>query len=145
MKKTETSLIRGTVEVTLDKRPGEKYLLKPNEKLVVCHSENDTPVARQRSEPIVVLQSLLPVEDSTYIETSWVDNKLVFQDESFSDLAIKMERWYGVQIKFEDKKVAAQRLSGTFTTETVQEAMEALQLIISFHFTLKSNLITITK
>src|SRR5688572_6874252 len=83
--KTETSLIRGTVEVTLDKRPGEKYLLRPNEKLVVSNTQNEMASRQQKSEPIVLLQSLLPSDDSTYLETSWVDNKLVFQDESFSD------------------------------------------------------------
>ena len=143
--KTETSLIRGTVEVTLEKRPGEKYLLKPNEKLVVSNTQNETHARQVKSEPIVVLQPLLLSKDSTYLETSWVDNKLVFQDESFSELAVKMERWYGVQIRIDDEKIARQRLSGSFTTETIQEAMEALKLSTSFHYSLKSNVITITK
>src|SRR5215203_1874896 len=142
--KTETSLLRGSVEITLDQRPGEKYLLKPKEKLVVSNPDR-VGMKSEKTEPIVLLQSLLPSNDSTFRETSWVDDKFVFEDETFSELAVRMERWYAVTIKFDNNKVAEQRLSGTFTTETIQEAMDALQLSTSFHYTLKANQISITK
>lgn len=138
--KTETSLIRGSVEITINKRPGEKFLLKPHEKLVVAPEKEKESV----KEPIVMLKALSPVQDEI-LETSWVENRLVFEDESFAELAAKMERWYGVTIQFRDEKISNQRLSGTFTTETIQEAMEGLQLTTPFHYSLKSNTITITK
>jgi transmembrane sensor len=143
--KTETSLLHGSVEITLDKRPGEKYLLKPNEKLVVANSQNSISTNKEKTEPIVALENLRPTEDNTFSETSWVDDRLVFQDEPFSELAMKMERWYGVKINIQDERIATQRVSGILTTETIQEAMDALQLSTSFHYDLKSNLITITR
>ena len=145
-KTTETSLIRGSLEITLDKRPGEKFILRPNEKLVVS---NDTSRTKQktatRNEPIVMISGITQATDSTVIETSWVDNKLAFQNETFDELANRMERWYGVEIDFRDEQVAHERLSGTFTNETIQEALERLQLTTNFQFTIKANNITITQ
>jgi ferric-dicitrate binding protein FerR (iron transport regulator) len=82
--------------------------------------------------------------DSTIVETSWVHNELIFQDEDFREIAMKMEKWYGVAIEFRDEKIANQHLSGTFTSETIQEALNALQLTTKFHYSIKGNLVTIT-
>ena len=145
-KTTETSLIRGRVEITIDKRPGEKFILKPNEKLVVANEwEEEKQQVEHKEDPIVVLRPLTHAVDNTILETSWVENKLVFQDESFADLARRLERWYGVQIHFSNEQLARERLSGTFTKETVQEALEELQLALPFHFNIHSNEINITK
>jgi len=141
---TETSLIHGKVEITLEKRPGEKFILKPNEKLIVAN-EPETPETDVRSkEPIVVLKELTRTFDSTVVETSWVENKLVFQDESFFEIAKKMERWYGVGIQFKDESIGKERISGTFTTETIHEALERLQMTTPFHFVSEENKIIIT-
>lgn len=143
-KTTETSLIRGRIEVSFDKRPGEKFFLKPNEKLIVAN-EAGKEKKTGKTEPIVVLKELTRTLDSIIVETSWLNNKLVFQDESFSEIAEKMQRWYGVIIEFKDERIARERMSGTFTTETIQEALERLQMTTRFHFTLKSNTIIITQ
>lgn len=142
---TETSLIRGRVEVTLDKRPGEPIVLKPNEKLIVANEKTETGAEMQRKEAKVIISELTRMNDSTIVETSWVHNELIFQDEAFSDIAKKMERWYGITIDFKDEKIASERMSGTFTTETIQDALDALQLTTKFHYSIKGNLITITQ
>ena len=44
---TETSLVRGQVEITVNKRPGDKYILLPNNKLVVANNiEEGKNIAR---------------------------------------------------------------------------------------------------
>ena len=121
-------------------------MLKPKEKLVIANNRMVTqPKTASHQESLVMVAQMVPNEDSLYTETSWVENKLVFRDESFEELAIKMERWYGVQILFKDESVARQRLSGSFTTETIQEAMEGLRLTTPFSYQLKANVITIGK
>jgi ferric-dicitrate binding protein FerR (iron transport regulator) len=144
-KTTETSLIRGRVEVTLDKRPGEPIVLKPNEKLIVSNDETQRRSEVQKKEPKVVIDELTRLNDTTIIETSWVHNELIFQDEAFSEVAHQMERWYGFNIEFKDERVANERLSGTFTTETIQDALNALQYSTRFHYSVKGNMITITQ
>lgn len=145
-KTTETSLLRGEVEITIRERPGEKFLLKPNEKLIVA---NDIKIKEElpgkRTEPMVVLSSLTHTVDNSIVETSWVDNKFIFQDESFAELAIKMERWFGVDIAFAGESIEKERLSGTFTKETIQEALDILQMTTSFKYSIKSDSIVITE
>jgi ferric-dicitrate binding protein FerR (iron transport regulator) len=144
-KTTETSLIRGRVEVTLDKRPGEPIILKPNEKLIVANEKLEAKTEVQKKDPKVVIDELTRINDTTIVETSWVHNELIFQDETFRDIANKMERWYGVTIEITDGEIAAERLSGTFTTETIQEALTALQYSTKFHYSIKGKQVTITQ
>lgn len=142
---TETSLVRGRVEVTINKRPAEPIILKPNDKLIVANEEEQLKAKVQKMDPIVVIRTLTHVNDTTIAETSWVDNKLIFQDEAFTDIARKMERWYGVVIEFNNESVASERLSGTFTSESIQEALNALQLTTPFYYYTKGNKITIAQ
>lgn len=61
-------------------------------------------------------------------ENLWKDGKLLFKDEKFCDLAIKLERWYDVKIYFEDEKIKNFRFSGKLDKETINQAMDALLL-----------------
>ena len=144
-KTTETSLIRGRVQVTLDKKPERPFFLEPNEKLIVSNEPEKIKRSIQNKDPLVVYKSLTRTIDSTIVETSWVHNELIFQDEDFAEIAMKMEKWYGVAIEFRDQKLANERLSGTFTSETIEEALTALQLSTKFHYNIKGNLVTITQ
>lgn len=147
---TQTSLIRGKVQITINKRPDEVFFLKPNQKLVVANE----PAAANKTEekhidkkiPLVSLEQLTYVpRDSSIVETSWKENKLVFQDESFYELAKKLEKWYDVKLSFSDPEIETIRLSGTFEKETITQALEALQITADFHFTINQNNIIITK
>ncbi len=158
-KMTETSLVRGSVEVTVNNRPTEKYILKPNEKLVIANE--DKPEEHQQGqkpgwvlkapiktnsvpEPIVAIRHLsyLP-EDSTIIETSWVENKLIFRKEAFEDLAMRMERWFDVSIRFENEEVKKEKLTGIFESETIDKALMALQMTAGFKYKTNKNEIII--
>jgi transmembrane sensor len=147
---SEASLIHGSLEVSLKKRGFEKILLQPNEKIVVMNEgpkENTAAVARKMpTESIMAVQKLNYAEnDSTIIETSWVDNKLIFRDESFEEIAVRMERWYGIPVTFQDPSIKSMRFTGIFTNETIEQALEALQITSRFHYTIKDNTITLTK
>jgi transmembrane sensor len=153
-KNSETSLIRGSLEVTVKDRPAEKYILKPNEKLVVANEEIlKVPVTVKKEEkkwvvqdPIVALKHLTyQTKDSTVIETSWVENKLIFQDQNFKDLASQMERWYAVTISFKDAEQEEMRFTGIFQNETIQQALEALKLTNRFNYIISGTRVTILK
>jgi len=146
-KNTETSLIRGSIEVTFKNRPSEKIILKPNEKLITANEESAKdslqqqavagkakPVA-EKEEPLVLVSHLTyQPRDSTVIETSWMENKLIFRSETFEELAIKMERWYGISIRFADQEIKLKRLTGVFENESLQQALQALQLTTPFSY-----------
>jgi len=154
-KKTETSLIRGRIEVTLKDRSSEKIYLSPNEKLTLINNKTTTSEIIkskgikqniQTNEPIISIGhiTLKPI-DSSVIETSWIENKLEFRGETFEEVAFKMERWYGVKIFIEGEKLKQEHLTGSFETETVEQALNALQYTTRFKFVINKKNITITK
>jgi len=160
-KNTETSLIRGSIEVTFKNRPSEKIILKPNEKLVTANEELVKDSTQQkllaektallpaksqgRQEPLVLVSHLTyEPHDSTIVETSWMDNKLIFRSETFDELAIKMERWYGISIRFTDEDIKPRRLTGVFENESLQQALKALQLITPFTYKMNKSEVIIS-
>ena len=154
---TETSLIRGKVEVTVKNRSNEKIYLQPNEKLVVANNNSlnqtltDQPEPQETKtdlspKPIYSVQHLTYDPDSTVIETSWIENRLIFQEnETFKEVALKMERWYGVQINFTSEKVGGYRPFASFKNETITQALEELKLGLKFNYRIEGNIITITQ
>jgi transmembrane sensor len=149
--KTETSLVRGSIEVTFKNKLSEKVILKPNEKLIVTDDELSlkpakTKSLRQAFAPIVAISHLnYTKEDSTIIETAWMQNKLIFRDETFKQLALRMERWYNVSIHFGNSEIERLSFTGIFENETVQQALDALQLSGKFNYSMKASEIIISK
>ena len=145
-KNTETSLIRGSIEVTMKDRPAEKIILKPNEKLVIANEEmpgrNLLAVKTKyettdTQEPFVAVSHLTYApKDSTVIETSWMENKFIFRSESFVDLSLRMERWYSITFRFTDENIKKKKFTGVFENETVQQALDALKLTTPFTYKL---------
>ena len=146
---SEASLIHGSIEVTLKKRRAEKIILKPREKIVVMNEEPVKTGAAEKikntlSEPLFAVKNL-NYADSSIVETSWVENKLIFRNESFEDIALKMQRWYGIDVEFDNPSVKDEHLNGSFTNETIEQALDALQLIAKFKYEIKDHKVIITK
>ena len=151
-RQTETSLLRGKVEILIHSRPDEKIILRPNEKLVVV---NDDELPRSplpgksttiKNQPFVSVSKLsYTTSDSIQVETAWVQNKLVFDNESFNDVAAKMERWYNVQFQFNDKQTQELRFSGVFENETIEQALAYMSITAPFHYAITGNKITIKR
>ena len=150
---SETTLIRGAIEVTLDDRPSDHIILKPSEKLIVKNKlfkpvlKNTTKLnpaeTNMGMQYVLTTFTRLQPDDSTVVETSWVKNKLVFRDESFSGLASRMERWYGVDIKFKNDALKQYRFSGIFEHERINQALDALRMTENFNYKIKNNTVYI--
>jgi ferric-dicitrate binding protein FerR (iron transport regulator) len=151
--KIETSLIKGSVEITLNDRPYDKYILSPNEKLVISnyglaqkstalHEVNNSDPRGNRD--IVALKKVdYSNIEKLILETAWVQNKLVFKSETFSDLAKRMERWYDIDIQFRNSSKEDLKFTGIFTTETIQQALKAMQVVHVFSYVKENNIIYI--
>jgi ferric-dicitrate binding protein FerR (iron transport regulator) len=149
-KTTEATLIRGSIEVSIKDRPSEKIILKPNEKLVVANDDSTLHRNRAGHNGGNTDESLVNIRKPTYepvtgavIETSWVDNKLIFQDQDFGELAASMERWYGVEIHFANAGLKEWHFTGSFQHETIQQALDALKLTADFYYKIDGDRVTI--
>ncbi len=148
----ETSLIKGSVEIRINNRPDDIYILKPNEKLVVSterperKSESNAykPALIKESGDIVALKKVDYTEaEKLIMETAWVQNKFVFRAEKFGDLAVKMERWYGIKIRFRNPGKEDLMFTGIFTTETITQALNAMRVVHPFNFSVDKDTIYI--
>lgn len=149
----EATLIHGSIEVLNKKEPkSPKVILRPHEKLVFSKEDHSfagktLPDHPQIIAPPAIAVTALPknIPDTALKETSWVYNKLLFDGDTFRELAIKMERWFNVRLVFKNEKVANYRLRGAFENETVEEALQALQFIVPFTYKIRDNEIEINK
>jgi transmembrane sensor len=143
-KTTETSLLRGSVEVVVKNRPNEKYVLKPNEKLVVLNEQLKAPAGNSNyggggrllnKENIIAIKNLTYLQgDTSDIESAWIRNKLSVKDMPFSEMALTLERWYDVRFEFRNKKLEELFITGSFDNETLAQALEALQFSFAFNY-----------
>ncbi|QEH42145.1 FecR family protein [Chitinophaga sp. XS-30] len=149
---SEAALIQGSIEVSLKDRPEERIRLKPNEKIVVVHDHspsstnlhNNTQPTGGDLEPLVSIRNLT-LQDSAILETSWMNDVLVFQDESFRELASKLERWYNVRVRFTDSSIAELRFTGVFRGEPIEQVMRALNITASFQYRFEESTIIISR
>ena len=71
------------------------------------------------------------------IETAWVQNKLFSYQKNFQIWRIRMERWFDIEIKFRNTGKAELKFTGIFTTETIQQALKAMQVVHAFNLSKK--------
>ena len=141
----ETTLIEGKLSITPDEKKGnkaEEIFLSPKEKCIYERTgdianldakevKNTSTTNNNQREPdqtneepkISVTKDINPES-----EVLWKEGKLVFKDETFGELAIKLERWYDVRIHFNDVKMKNYKFTGAFDKETINQAMEGLRL-----------------
>ncbi|WP_160711082.1 FecR family protein [Chitinophaga solisilvae] len=134
-RQTETSLITGAVEVWFNKNGSQKVQLEPNQKITVLSPEHNV-----NASPEYSITHIRRNEQGNIInETAWCDNFLIFDNEGFRDVALKMERWFGVKIHLKDKKLMTYRFTGTFKNESLPEILEALKVTSSFRCRIAGN------
>ncbi|MEV4887113.1 FecR family protein [Chitinophaga ginsengisegetis] len=148
----ETAVISGAVEVTAtDERKVMKVM--PNQKVILRKTINDhtgtnnsiagsgnkeqTKIERQ---PLSVLSST----DTIHVmETAWMNNQLIFRNESLLALSLRLERWYGVKINIENQQLATLRFSGRADNISIEKLLEVLQNIQPFNYSIQDDIVTI--
>ena len=147
--KCETTLLRGSIELTVNDDSKQKFLLKPAEKFALIKEEKEKPsdnnIHHHQGGTLVIEHlTLVKVANKEYVaETSWTDNKLIFDNESLEEITAKLERWYNVKITISGQSIGKYRFTGAFENETVEQALTALQIIKSFNFKINQNDVTI--
>jgi ferric-dicitrate binding protein FerR (iron transport regulator) len=137
-KTVETTLYHGAVKVFRHEESEKKAIqLKPNEKLILSKqaaykpsglSEGARPTSIKEIPPSFVIAHIDSTKkESERFETAWLYSRLEFRGDSFEEVARKMERWYNVTISFTDEKVKQLSVTGSFQTETIEQAFAALK------------------
>lgn len=144
-KLAETSLLRGSVEITLHHDQQKKIILHPNEKIVLPNPmaahlvAEKSPVKKLKAAPADYTIAGLTYIDSAVKEVLWTENRLAFNDNSFEEIAPELERWYNVSIRIEDEAVKQYRFTATFDQKNIIQILDALQLTRNFEYTVEQN------
>ena len=137
-KKSVATLLRGSIELSVNEQPQQKIILNPSEKFELSEGEN----GMLKTNVTLMIDHVTPVRigGNEYIEeVSWKSNTLVFHNESFEDLKPRLERWFNVKIDFHSAQSKSYRFTGVFKNENIKEALTAMQLIKPFTFNLKAH------
>ncbi len=156
-KNVVTTLVTGSIEIfkgKTEEQKSEHIYLKPNEKISIPKNtiENEkTELKEQVEKPLPVsdiVANTTPVVETninTTNYTAWKDNLLVFDNETFQDLMIKLERWYNVKVIIHAPELNESRYSGKFEKETLQQSLNALSMIAPIRYTIEKDKVDIYK
>ncbi|TKG90776.1 DUF4974 domain-containing protein [Puteibacter caeruleilacunae] len=93
---SEITLLEGQVKV--NNQEGETLAtLKPSEQITINETSNEA--------------NIRTIKTRNYI--SWREGKIVFDEEKLSQVAVKLERWYNVDIQFADSAIGEMKFTGT--------------------------------
>lgn len=158
---SETSLIKGLVNVIIDGEKGDKEIrLQPRQKVKVENGGSNQleKIASPQKDPIsgteldsiahpivqhVVLQPIKVVDSTLIAETAWKQNTFLFENEPLSVLAKRLDRWYGVQIHIRDSTLARQRFSGRADNVSLNKLLQILQMTQPFDYVIKDKKVII--
>ena len=150
----EASLIRGSIEVTLKNGKNQKLILIPNQKISVANDAIEAlaekpgkkPVNKNevRSIPQFAVDELKPSPKYDIIpEIAWTQNKLLFENESFENIAPRMERWFGKKVVIANASLKNLHYYGNFENETMEEVLSYLKLSKPFNFKIEHDSVVI--
>lgn len=128
---TETTLLRGAVELILKGKDPKKIALIPNQKLIINNRLPDNTLNRR--EEIVLFSVKKQPGDTLSSETQWINNKLTFDQEQLEDIVPVLERWYDVKIKMRIPKMD-KKITGTFENRTITDVLDAIQFAGGFKY-----------
>ncbi|MDP4290309.1 MAG: FecR family protein [Bacteroidota bacterium] len=147
----ETTLVTGSLSIQKisANKTTTPLFLKPNQRAVIYKAELKDEETKIASDQIVNTQPAAPQIPTIKAENillfeeanverriAWKDQKLVFSDETFDDLALMLERWYDVKIVFESTEVQKYRFRGIFQNETIEQALNAMRYTTPFDYTI---------
>lgn len=152
----ETTVVEGMVKVESEK-PNSNFfpiILKPTERLVYKkdirsfskNSDTDIPSESKIEEtPTFGRKEILISHVNTNNITSWKDYLLVFDNESFEEIALKLSRWYKVQIFLQDEELKTQHYTGKFVhNESLTQVLEAIRLTTPIKYQIYQNRVEIS-
>lgn len=145
-KNTQTTLLRGAIEVLLKRNENKTLLLAPNEKMIVRNVAAPKGSEQQTKNrlPEIELLKLAPRKtDSLSVETEWTQNRLVFQQEKLADIIPVLERWYNVTIELKNMRNADILYRGTFENDSLEDVLESLKMIGNFSYGIRKDKVII--
>ena len=123
-----TTLVEGSVEVSLEGNPAEKTMLEPSEQSYF--SRNESQILKRN------------VDVAQYV--AWKDGRFVFQDQMLGDIMKTLSKWYDVQVVFANENDKNLRFTGNLERYTdFNNILRKIERTNEVKFEITDKLITI--
>ena len=110
-------------KVSLETSSGNGAVLIPGEQAVI---KKESGQIEQRK-----------VETSKYV--AWKDNRLIFNNESFESVCLKLQRWFNLEIRIENESIKNIPVNGIIEYESIGEVMQLLEICAPVKCTYNKN------
>ncbi len=160
----QTTLVSGSLKINRSNYRSKEagLILEPNQQITYykksgellseekVHDAFEDPgpghvVKRERDTETGLPKIILSRGIDPEIFTSWKENKLIFDDEPFESIAVKLERRFGARLIIKDDEIRNKRFKGRFEEVTMEQALSALRYVSPFNYHIQNDTIFITR
>lgn len=127
-KAVATTLVEGAVALSINNGNEAKAILKPSEQ------------ARFDTKSHTFSKKMV----DTAIYTAWIQDKLIINNLSFTEILRRLERMHDVEIINKAKNFSTEMFKGEFTDENIKTILTTMAMSVPFNFIIKGRKITIT-
>lgn len=153
LKEIETTVITGIVSLQDNKTDEDVVIINKREKATYVKDQQKMYISKNsviednksNVEPIELKKITLSEEEADYI-SSWKDQSLSFNNETFEEMAFKLQHWFNVKITIKDEKLRNYRYKGKFDDiKSIFQVLEVIKLTtpISYDYNEKNKEIII--
>lgn len=68
------------------------------------------------------------------VESAWLNNQLLFNNESLRDVATELNRWFNVHVQIADSALANRRITAVYSNATVAGVLDALSATLDLRY-----------
>lgn len=122
----KTTLIEGSVQLS---KGNIKVVLKPGQEGRMANNDTEFSVTEVDANAAV----------------AWKNGLFVFEDESLENIMKKIERWYNVEVVYQDVDKSLQFGASISRHDSVSDVLEWLELTGGIHFKIEGRRITVMK
>lgn len=76
-------------------------------------------------------------------ETSWKDGRIVFKNADFDTVIERLERWYGVEFQYDEKKKPDWDFTANFTNSNLENVLKVIGFGEGFQFEIEGSTVTL--
>ncbi|WP_316830903.1 FecR family protein [Pedobacter aquatilis] len=146
---SEATLIRGLITMEAINGNGGTITLKPSQKVTFYKTvevkETKKTLKPAATHPEIIINHYTLIKDSTIVETAWTQNRIEIYDQDFDEIQGVLEKWFNVEIKFANPEIEKYRFTATFSHESIEQVLSALQKVENFKYEIKGNQVIISK
>jgi len=107
-----------------------KVVVQNTEGITIAQLSPGQMATKNKTESNVEIRNV-----KTAFYASWIDGEIFFDDERLDQIAVKLERWFNVDIVFANEQLKSYRFTGTILkNKPVDQIMQALELLSPIRF-----------